>query len=93
MGVLLAEIISRLISILSLLIIIRALFSWFRPSGYNKFYYDVERFLHTVTEPILAPIRNVLPPVGPGIDLSPLVAILLLNVLNEVVFRVLRGIF
>ncbi|MEW6522522.1 MAG: YggT family protein [Bacillota bacterium] len=61
-------------------IIIRALMSWFRPRTYNRTYYDVSRFLHRITEPILEPIRRYLP-MGGGIDLSPLIAILLLQIL------------
>ncbi|MGQ9368762.1 YggT family protein [Azospirillum sp. ST 5-10] len=41
----------------------------------NRFVYMVNDFLYRVTEPVLAPIRSVMPNLG-GIDLSPLVALL-----------------
>jgi YggT family protein len=49
----------------------------------NKFVYLVGDFLHRVTEPVLRPIRSVLPNLG-GIDVSPLVLILLLLFLQRI---------
>ena len=53
----------------------RVLFSWVNP----RFEGPVGRFLFETTEPILAPIRRVLPQTG-MLDLSPLVAFMLLSV-------------
>lgn len=56
-------------------VIIRALISWVQPNPYNP----IVQFLHAVTEPLLAPIRYYLLRFMPvGIDLSPMVLILLL---------------
>ena len=52
----------------------------------NRFVYLLGDFLHRVTEPVLRPIRRVLPNLG-GIDLSPLVLILLLLFLQQVLAR------
>jgi YggT family protein len=52
----------------------------------NRFVYMVGDFLHRVTEPVLRPIRRMLPNLG-GIDLSPLVLILLLLFLEQVLTR------
>jgi YggT family protein len=52
----------------------------------NRFVFLVGDFLHRVTEPALRPIRRVLPNLG-GIDLSPLVLILLLLFLQQVLAR------
>jgi YggT family protein len=54
------------------LIIIRALLSWVNPDPRNP----VVQFLTRVTEPVLAPIRRLVPSWRMGIDLSPLVVIL-----------------
>ena len=59
------------LSIYMWLIIIRALISWVNPDPYNP----IVRFLVSVTEPVLYPIRKRLPLMG-GIDFSPIVAIL-----------------
>ena len=52
----------------------------------NRFVYMLGDFLYRVTEPALRPIRRVLPNLG-GIDLSPLVLILLLLFLQQVLNR------
>lgn len=75
-----ATFISILGSVLSFAIIIRALISWVMPAEGSGF----TRVLADVTEPILAPIRRILPPVG-GIDFSPLLAIILIQVITNAV--------
>ena len=59
------------------IIIIRALLSWVNPDRYNP----IVRFLYQVTEPVLRPIRRRLP-MGLGLDFSPLVVILVIQVLQ-----------
>ncbi len=62
-------------------LIIRALLSWVS-QGYNP----IESLLHQLTEPLLAPIRRILPPMG-GLDLSVLVLIIGLQFLQILLFR------
>ena len=62
-----------LISFYSLLIFIRIVFSWVMVSYSNR----VMRFLVNATEPILAPLRRVVPLVG-TFDISPIVAFIIL---------------
>ncbi|WP_016954829.1 YggT family protein [Catenovulum agarivorans] len=52
-------------------LIIRAILSWFSQGGYNP----AEQILVQLTEPLVSPIRKVLPPMG-GLDFSVLVAII-----------------
>uniref|UniRef100_UPI00241BEAEB YggT family protein n=2 Tax=Idiomarinaceae TaxID=267893 RepID=UPI00241BEAEB len=68
--------ISSLLSMLFWVLIIRAILSWFS-QGYNP----VEAMLHQITEPLLAPLRKVIPPIG-GLDLSVLVVIIALQFLR-----------
>ncbi len=72
--------IQLLVTALWLLVLGRVLLSWVNP----RFEGPVARFLHETTEPLLAPIRRVMPQMG-MIDLSPLVLILLLGVLMRLV--------
>jgi YggT family protein len=85
-----ADIWIRFISILSTVlvvaIIIRALLSWFAPNDGT----GLSRVLMDVTEPVLAPIRRVLPPVG-GIDFSPILAIILVTLVGRLLISVLNG--
>jgi len=69
------SIIQRLANIYVILIILRAVLSWFSINPYNSAY----RFLINVTEPVLAPIRRILP--FGGIDFSPFIAILLIQII------------
>ena len=64
----LAKISDVLLSMMYWLILIRALISWVSPDPYNP----VVQFLYRMTEPILHPIRRMLPPMG--IDISPIIA-------------------
>lgn len=72
-----------LFQILILAIIARALLSWFPVRPGNPFY-ALAVILHQITEPILAPLRRIIPMIG-MIDISPLVAILLLGFLQRVI--------
>ncbi|NPV26620.1 MAG: YggT family protein [Firmicutes bacterium] len=47
------------------------------------------RFIYDVTEPVLAPFRRFIPTMGPGIDFSPLMAILVLGLLQTVLVKML----
>lgn len=58
-------------------ILIQAVLSWVNPGVYNP----VTSVLYSLTEPLLRPVRRHLPPLG-GLDLSPLVVILGLQVLR-----------
>lgn len=82
---LLAQSVNTLFTIFFWLIIIRAVLSWIHPSGYSKFWSDLNRTLDALTEPILAPIRNVIPGGGMGIDWSPLIALFLLEIVQRIV--------
>jgi YggT family protein len=73
-------IISGLLSIYILLIIIRIVFSWGMLSYTNR----LMRFLVNVTEPLLGPLRRMIPPLG-WLDISPLVAILILWLFQQAV--------
>lgn len=80
-----ALIIDRTIFVLILAIIARSLLSYFMDPRHVIF-----DFLATITEPILAPIRRVMPRMG-MFDLSPLVAIILLQVIGRVIHNAIVG--
>ncbi|OGP91948.1 MAG: hypothetical protein A2Z19_05940 [Deltaproteobacteria bacterium RBG_16_54_18] len=67
------------------IIIVRALISWVSPSPYNP----IVRFLYRVTEPVLRPVRRILPLQGLGIDFSPVVVILVILLLIDFVIPTL----
>ncbi len=83
---LLANFIDFVFTLLNLAILARALLSWVRVSPYHP----AVEFLYRITEPILAPLRRVIPPVG-MVDISPVIALLLLQIVQQVLVAIIRG--
>lgn len=69
-----------LFNLYSLLILARVLLSWVRVSPDHP----IVIFIHEATEPVLKPLRKVIPPMG-MMDISPIVALILLQVLESVI--------
>ena len=78
--------INSVVSLLTLLIILNSIVSYFL----NPFH-PIRTTLDKILEPMLAPIRRVIPPTM-GFDFSPLVLILLLQAINAILIAVLRSI-
>ena len=76
------NVIAFLIQVFLFIILVRVVFSFVSPFPTNA----VSRFAWQVTEPVLAPIRRILPPMS-GLDLSPMVAWLI----GFLLIGVLRG--
>ncbi len=74
--------------LLSLAILARVVLSWFRVSPFNP----IMRFLYQVTEPVLAPLRRYIPPLG-MIDITPAVAIFLLQILEQILLSLIVSLF
>ena len=70
--------------VLTLIIVLRALVSWFPINPRNP----LVAILHRITEPILAPLRRIVPRIG-MIDITPVIAIVLLLVIGNVAWRLL----
>ena len=68
--------IKEALTLLFWVLVIRALLSWFS-QGRSP----VEYLMYQLTEPVLRPVRNIVPPIG-GLDLSILIVFIFLNVLN-----------
>jgi len=72
------RLIVTLIDVYSFVILIAVILSWVPVNRRHP----LIAILHGVTEPVLAPIRRVLPPMG-GLDLSPMVLLILLQLLKR----------
>ena len=68
----LAKVIDLALTLYMWIIIFRALISWVNPDPHNQ----IVIFLYRVTEPVLRPIRRILPMRNVGIDFSPVIVIL-----------------
>ena len=78
----------QIISLYRYILIIAAIFSWLIAFNVvntrNQFISAVAEFLYRITEPVLAPIRSVMPNLG-GIDISPIVLILIIMFIQKVI--------
>ncbi len=74
-----------ILQLLTFALIGRALLSWFDP----RMQWSISRILAEVTDPIIAPLRRVIPPIG-MIDVSFIVAIILIQVLQNLLRQALR---
>ncbi len=83
----LAKILDLGLAIYMYIIIARALISWVNPDPYNP----IVRFLYKVTEPVLAWLRQRLPLVYSGLDLSPLLVLLAIVFLRSFLWASLLG--
>ncbi len=83
-----AKVLDIVLNIYMWIIIIRALISWVNPDPYNA----IVQILTRVTEPVLRPIRKLVPPYKVGIDFSPLIAVLIIIFLQYAVINTLKRI-
>ena len=71
------KIIRVLCDVLTIIILLRVVISWYLPRPTNI----LVRILHRITEPILAPLRRIIPRVG-MFDFTPLVAVILIQLIR-----------
>ncbi len=69
----LTKVLDTVLTLYFWIIVIRAILSWVNPDPYNP----IVRFLYQITEPVLGRVRRYIPYLG-GIDISPLVVILII---------------
>ncbi len=89
LGSSLAQFVRVFIFVYTLLILAYILTSWIR-LPYSPTLNRVQRFLYDVCDPYLRIFRRFIPPLGP-LDLSPMVAIIVLFVLSNVLTSLLEG--
>jgi YggT family protein len=77
------QFLNLLITVLTVAILIRALLSWIPNLDTRN---PLVRLLHQITDPILEPARRLIPPIG-GMDISPIVVILALQLLQRVLLQ------
>lgn len=88
-----ADYVAALFLVYFVLIFIRILLSWvqnYRVLPYNTALRAVVRFVQETTDPYLNLFRRVIPPIGP-IDISPILAILVLFLVEGLVVSAIRG--
>jgi YggT family protein len=89
-----ASYVQALFTVYLILIFVRILLSWVPRMPYNRVLHAVVTFVHDVTDPYLRLFRRILPPVGGSgfaLDLSPIVAIIVLYIAQAIVVGLIRG--
>jgi YggT family protein len=81
-----ATVLNMVLEFYKWVVIIAAVLSWVNPDPYNP----IVQFLRKVTEPVLYPIRRAMGGYGLGIDLSPLIVILIIIFLQSFLVASLR---
>jgi len=78
-------IINLIFGVYEFLIFIRVILSWFNinPS------HPLVRILYNLTDPLLNPLRRLIPPIGGTLDISPAVALILLYIVERVLISLL----
>jgi YggT family protein len=76
------------VTVYTLIILVYIITSWLR-LPYSPWLNRIQRFLYDVAEPYIRLFRRVLPPMGP-LDLSPMVAVIALWLLDRVLITVLE---
>lgn len=79
----LISLIGILAQLLVLVVIISVILSYFIDP-----YHPLRRALDSIVDPMLAPIRRIVPPIG-GLDFSPLILIILIQILSNIIIRIL----
>ena len=72
---------AQIIELYTLVVFVSVVMSWMRLPLSNP----IAKFVHTLTEPALAPIRRLVPPVG-GLDFSPMVLLIGLQLLSRMLY-------
>ena len=80
----LLQLVDFVFSALTLAIIGRALISWVDPGMQTP----VGKFLRQITEPLIAPVRQIVPTMG-MFDISPIIVLVLLQVVQRMLWNVL----
>ena len=86
----LITLIDFIFTLLTIAIIGRAILSWFPQDPYNP--NPLIQLLNRITDPILDPIHRFIPPIG-MMDISPIVALIILQVLQALIDNVLSGLY
>lgn len=74
----LAQILNIILTVYMWIIIVRALISWVNPDPYNQ----IVILLYRITEPVLGPVRRMLPMRNIGLDFSPIIVLLVIMFLK-----------
>jgi YggT family protein len=77
------ELLCLVIQVYFIALFARIILSWF-PVSPGSVVAQIFSFLYSITEPVLGPVRRMIPPIGMGIDISPIIVILGIQILAAI---------
>ena len=83
-----ASIINIVFGFFQILLFARVIFSWIRVSPYHPTWGPIYRFVYEMTEPVIAPVRRMMPRTG-MLDFSIIIVWLLAGVLHSILLQLL----
>lgn len=84
----LGGIVHSLLTVYTWVVIIGALLTWVRPDPYNP----IVQIIYRLTEPAYRAVRKMMPTVFNGLDLAPIILIVLLNVLDVILVNIINAV-
>jgi YggT family protein len=88
----LEKVVSGAIFFYQFLLFIRVLLTWVNTDPYRSpIDHPLLRLLQRITDPVLTPLRRMIPPIGGTLDISPVVALILLEILRRILSSLLLG--
>ena len=84
----LGGIVHSLLTVYIWIVIIGALLTWVRPDPYNP----IVQIIYRLTEPAYRLVRRIMPTVFNGLDLAPLIIIILLQVLDVILVNIINAV-
>jgi YggT family protein len=87
MIVIIANVINFIVLVISLLVILKILLSYFVAP-----YQPVRLIIDRIVDPLLRPIQRIIPPIG-GLDISPIILLLIVQVLGRIIVSIFSSVF
>jgi len=78
-------IVNLIFQIINIAIVVRVVLSWIPHNRMNSLI-DI---IYQITDPILKPIQNVVPPLGGRIDITPMIAMFLIQIIRPIIIGLL----
>lgn len=92
MGQFIVNLVDNLFEVYLWILLARIILSWVRPDPVQPFLRSLIVFVYEVTEPVMRPFRQLLPPIG-GVDFSPILVFAALHFVRQIVLTWLVRLF
>ena len=81
------QLLYHLINIYEIVLIARIILSWIRPNTNHPVFQSLIKWIYTITDPVLEPVRRLIPMSGMGIDFSPIIVFILIDFIKQALFK------